>query len=166
MRKFESLTLKGQKMRIVKDAIAQIIAKKFIAKSANYLQLIKGDFSTDSLQTILKSENLKCECCAKGALFASCVIETNKVNIKQDYGKEYFQKNKLKKWFDLSELDLIEMAFEGVSVIDSNNILHDINRNPTELYLKGKRFYRKYKSNKTRLLAILNNILENGKFTL
>ena len=50
-------------------------------------------------------------------------------------------------------------------MVDSKNIFYDKVENRTPLYGKCLRFYKRYKTNKKRLLAILENILKNGEFT-
>lgn len=168
-KQFEELkTKRAQKMRIVQDAINQINIGQIIAGTGNYFtwnspdSLPKGKFS---IQKALKADN-KCQCCAKGALFAACVIETNKVNSQQNFRSEYFQKEKLSKWFSAGELDTIECAFEKGVVFDTEHILRagDIYSNKTSLGKNAIKFGKRYKTNKERLLKILENIKLNGSF--
>lgn len=174
MKAFKDLTSKGQKIRIVKDAITQINAG-ILNPNNNGEYLIFGNNKARynspkvSLQKLFKEEkNLDCECCAKGALFASYIINVNKVSNKDRYNSEYFQKEKLKSWFSIGELDLIETAFEGIVINDDEGILKegDCWTNLTKLGEKAYKFYKKYKDPKKRLLAILENILINKEFTL
>lgn len=171
-KKFEELKSKrAQKMRIVQDAIDQIKIGQIIVTRGSYFNFEDPNlfsFPKFSLQKKLK-QGEKCECCAKGALFASCVLETNKVNSQQEYTEESFQKNKLKEWFSPLELDKIEAAFETVVIADSEGVLEKKNKisgetNPTNLGKKAIKFGKKYEDNTERLLAILSNIKINGSF--
>lgn len=176
MKKFEDLSLKGQKMRIVKDAISQIEGKKFLPKEGTYLQFLQEDDLSyypseyESIQKTIQKRN--CECCAKGAIFASCILNINKVKGKDAFNDESFMKSKLKKWFTALELDMIEAAFETEVISNTDSKLEEFGEDDygsittvlTELGKKCVKFGEKYKSPKGRLLGILNNILKNGEF--
>jgi hypothetical protein len=167
MKKFNDLTLKGQKMRIVKDAIAQIKNKVIIPTEGDYMILnYHGDLI--DIQKILKLKKKDtCQACAKGSIFAACVLNTNKVNRKDEFDSEWFQKAKLSKWFSALELDMIETAFETSVVKDSTGSLETAGfytNYRTELGDKCVAFGEKYKTSRGRLLGILNNVLKNGSF--
>ncbi len=153
MKKFDKLPIEEQKMQIVRDAIAQIQAGKITVRSGIYLRVNDNGEGkklkrSENLKDSMKKRTFKCEGCAKGAIFAACVLEVNDVYGKDKYQDESFQSSKLRPWFSKKEIDLIEYTFEGWS------------NERSESY----RFFRRYKDPKERLLAILNNILENGKF--
>ena len=179
MKKFKDLTEKQQRVRIIKDAIAQIKLKNFKISTGNYLKFPVGTdgntyypTDTESIQKTLTER--KCECCAKGAVFAACVLNVNKVYGKDDYGNEDFQKKKLRKWFKPLELDMMETAFEGRVCEDSTDKLQaqtgaedywgDQEWEPTGLGKECIKFGSKYKNPRNRLMAILENILEFGTF--
>lgn len=198
LKPFKELTIKNQKMRIVKDAIAQINAKKFIATNGKYL-LLEGDsfrLANEAIQGSLQKllPKTTCEVCAKGSLLASCVLETNKLNNEdwrnEDYQNTFLEK-KLSKWFSQEELAFIEAAFElgivGHTELDCFLIkpenyndysgFEDLGNFEESTYwlqdnkeyllpetIKAIKFGRKYKNSTNRLLAILNNIIENGTF--
>lgn len=175
MKKFKDLTKKGQKMRIVRDAIAQIKINKFVPTEGAYLSVWRADDESgmvssvhlknkDNLQKVLKEEDVECDCCAKGALFASCVMSVNKVYGKNDFAKEVFQSKKLSKWFSKGELDMVETAFEKEIMCDTENILRDNDGELTDLGEKCVVFGESYDTATERLLAILENILQNGTF--
>lgn len=168
MKEFKDLTIRGQKMRIVKDAIQQINERTFTPKHGSGYFNLDGYYGHTSIQKLLKIKDFHCEGCAKGAIFASCVLNVNRVKTSDDYTSENFQKRKLRKWFDPLELDMIETAFENGVVIDSTNTLLETdssyNCSRSELGNSCIKFGSRYKNPKTRLLAILNNILENGQF--
>lgn len=186
LKPFKELTLKGQKMRIVRDAIAQINTKLFKPKNGVYLDFDNSYGYKDSLKTLFLNRQ-ECTCCAKGAIFSACVLNVNKVYGKDDFSDNEFQKNKLKKWFEEKELNLIECAFElcvvglentsatlvKTRVTESRNLgnmeycktwLEDNKEYLLPETIKAIKFGRKYKNSTNRLLAILNNILKNGEF--
>lgn len=176
---FEALSVGRQKMRIVKDAIMQINSKILEVQTGKYYSLLHsayrekdGKLKTNNLQKLLqeaKPNEPVCQVCAKGALFAGCVFNVNKV--KSNFGDnffvretEMFQKKKLIKWFSPLELDMIETAFERRLITDSTQSLRTEKGRDNELAKKCISFGKKYKSHTNRLLAILNNILENKVF--
>lgn len=165
-RLFNKLSKQEQKIKIVKDAIAQIKIGTFIAKKGDYLSINNLDLYKEiSLQSVIGTVKYTCECCAKGAIFASCVMNVNKVTNQDDFYSENFQKNKLKKWFSAKELDTIETAFEGMIIEDSTGTLEDKNLEPKQLAIDAMKFGCKYKTEEEKLLAILKNIVKYGKFT-
>lgn len=155
MKKFKDLSKIDQKLAIVKDAIKQIKIGKTIVTTGVYMEVVdNGEGSSlvddkDNLKKLIKRPDFICQACAKGALFAACVLETNEVYGNNHYSLESFQSHKLKPWFKRGEIDLIEETFEGWGDKESASF----------------KFYKKYKNPKTRLLAILNNILENKEFS-
>lgn len=166
LKPFEELTIPQQKNRIVKDAISQITMKNINPTEGHYLKFSTFPEPNESLQDIFSSGENKCIACAKGAIFASCVLNVNKVYSEDPYGEEYFIKEKLIKWFTPLELDMIETAFERFVVSDDENKLeHPEGFYPYDLGEKCIKFGKRYKNPKNRLLAILNNILENKVFT-
>jgi len=183
MKAFKELTVRGQKMRIVRDAISQIQKKVIVPKNGDYLTLTdnksiqeRDDYffsrkARNIQKILLKGQPNTCQACAKGSLFASCVISTNNVyTIKHEYDDEKFQKKKLHKWFSDLELDMIETAFEERVIADSERKLAKYNgygektERKTELGIKCSKFGKLYKKPDKRLLAILENILKNGSF--
>lgn len=171
MKKFAELTPKNQKMQIVKDAIAQIKTKQIKASRGTYVELLNFNTHTQaptSLQSLL-SDGQKCECCAKGALFLSCVSSVNRVKTGEDFRDDDI-KRRLKKWFTVLELDMIEAAFERSVVNDDTGKLETYSGfwyemyTPTNLGRACIAFGKRYESDKNRLIAILENILQNGEF--
>jgi hypothetical protein len=171
---FEQLDKQAQKRRIVLDAIEQINLGVIISSLGDYFIInkrpIDPDYEEYNLQTLIRNGK-KCHCCAKGTLFAACVLNVNDVYIDKDrYNYESFQKQKLLPWFSALELDMIETAFERMVVHDTTDKLTEnieeqgINRK-TELAIACEKFGGNYSTATERMLGILNNILEYGTFT-
>jgi hypothetical protein len=167
IRLFNKLSKQEQKIKIVKDAIAQIKIGTFIAKRGEYLSIDNVDVRDNeiSLQSVIGTVENTCECCAKGAIFASCVMNVNKVTNKDYFFDEAFQKDKLKKWFSAKELDTIETAFELEVIYDSSDYLSNEYGDYNNRALEAITFGKKYNNQEKRLLAILKNIVKYGKFT-
>lgn len=169
MKKFEQLTIQGQKMRIVQDAIAQLLTKVIIASANGYYFTLDYDFNekaaSKDLKTVLNTAKTPvCKVCAKGALFTGCVANVNEIRtMSVKNRREPFQTKKLAPWFSIEELDTIEAAYEQDVIRDKKHILRDKNHDLTVIGKKAVNFS-KSNSEKRRLLAILNNILKNGSF--
>lgn len=173
MENFNKLTVKEQRLKIVEDAITQIRKQLFRPTRGKYLTFGEAVRNEESLKDIMEQEHVVCECCAIGAIFAACVLSVNEVYGRDDYNDGDFESKKLEKWFEAEQLDLIEFAFEGLPVRDTNHKLVNpgaalVDRTPyTEIGNKARAFFLKYCDDKKRMLAILNNILENdGEFKL
>lgn len=178
MKKFNELTLKGQKMRIVRDAIQQIKAGVVVPEQGHYFKITgrrdRPDLSwrealpSKNLQKLFLKDQVECTACAKGSLFAGCVLNVNKVKTDDYLDSEDLMKTKLRKWFSLKELDIIETSFEKGVITDDAGILEKYDNSGrcknTELGKQAIKFGRKYREPKARLLAILKNILKNGTF--
>lgn len=123
---FEELSLQEQKIRIVEDAIAQIHENIIVPKKGTYVAFDKVIKPDDSLKELV-NKGYKCEACAKGTLLISCISIVNDVYGRDTYERDGFIKEKLDKWFSKEELDLIETAFEGYVVDDSEGILLQYN---------------------------------------
>lgn len=178
-REFSDLSVKEQRRRIVLDAIKQINTRKVKVKAGHYMSIIKGNLSEGeidthnfgeglNLQTLLKEKKKPvCQVCAQGSLFAACVLNVNKVKTNENIQGHFFQEKKLRKWFSYLELCMIETAFEGVVIRDNMDTLGGEGSRYVGASKLGKKcitYGRKYSTPKKRLLAILKNILRNGKF--
>lgn len=164
---FNKLTKQKQRTRIVKDAIAQINIGTLKVKPQEYFNIpsmgwLPGEDVKDLKQ--LLEGGTGCECCAKGSLFAACVLNVNKITTHDDLDDEPFQKSKLKKWFSELELDMIETAFELDVITDSSRKLTNSEWEATDLGVSCIKFGKQFRTPKKRLLSILKNILKNGKF--
>lgn len=163
-KQFKDFTLVTQRKKIIKDAIAQI-DKTIIPKAGDYVD-IPHDFrqKKTGLKEMFEEGKVKCEACLKGSLLIGCVLNVNKVTTYDEYGSEPFIVKKLSTWFSPLELDMMETAFEQTVIEDNTMVLRDEDYDNLPLANKCIAFGRKYKTDKKRLLAILNNMLENGKF--
>lgn len=164
MKDFKDLSKAFQKRRIVKDAIKQIELGIVTPNHGTYFNL-ELKFDTKNLQKILQQKQVDtCTACAKGALFAACVLNVNKVNTNQFIDIGTFQVKKLKQWFSVLELNMMETAFEKEVIVDNTKELYDEDGDHTQLAEACIAFGKQYNKPKERLLAILYNVLENGSF--
>lgn len=165
-KQFSELTVHEQKLRIVKDAIAQIKAGTLVATECVYFQFRSFPHElalTIDLKTVLLNNKTKCEVCAKGALFAACVTNVNEVSVDDDISTNGFQRDKLSKWFKELELNMIEAAFENSVINDGYGLKGTEEYDEDSLAFVCVNF-NVSSSPEKRMLAILENILKYGYF--
>jgi hypothetical protein len=154
--KFNALPNNKKRVAIAKDVLSQLKAEKIIPKEGvyvnsddidEYLYQEKNYGKEFSLQKLLPK--FKCAVSAKGALFLSDIRKRNQYNV--NYGLSIGNTaitNKLD-YFDESQLNLIEAAYEGFGRYGCRPF-HDSFNNEDE-----------------RLITIMNNIIKNdGEFIL
>lgn len=143
------MTKNEERIAIVKDAIAQIKAHRFIARTGSVIHNSGeiGMYSIDEddeLQPIFKKAK-KCVVCARGALFISAVRKFNNCTLKtRQNGVNKFLIN----WFTDKQIHIIEAKFENWDTSYYN-------------YIESK-YSNEINSNK-RLLLIFNDLLKELK---
>lgn len=162
-RRFRSLGLKEQRIKIIKDVIASLTSNKYSATQGLYVKLPSSKLAKfsryEQLNIALEDVSESCRVCGIGGIFLSAVTLNNKYTV-GDYDSHDGGSSKLRDylnpWFSDDQLDLIETAFERDSTMSKHS------GNDVDL---ARDFGRKYLASKLRLLAICNNILENkGEF--
>lgn len=151
---------------IAKDVISLLNMHLIKAKTGDYVSLVASEEEWDikSLQKILKkrskTKNPKpCFTCGIGACLVARIWKKNNFNIDSDnfYTDRGAVEDGLKDTFSERELDLIESAFEMIVGSMDGNIEYE--------QWDAVRFGKQYKSDRNRLIAIMNNIIENkGRF--
>lgn len=168
-RRFRNLTIKQQRIKIIRDVIEYLKADKFEATPGIYLRAVgykKSIEDTDNLHEVLEAAP-KCEVCGIGGIFVSAILLKNEFEVKDLLGTG--SSNELKRstslgrdgmisylatWFDKRELGDIENAFERNGFWSGHCTS-----------IRAATFGGKYRSNNDRLLAICENMLKNkGKF--
>jgi hypothetical protein len=162
---FNVLSKAEKRIAIAKDALAQIKQKKILPTTGFYLNIPGQWDNENSLQKEIKKKDFYCHCCAKGALFVSCVKQVNEVRMFEDWEDERFQKDKLKDYFSVLQLDMIEAAFEGMVIADSAKKLEYYEKytKNTPLGLKCIKFTQGLNAEE-RMEKILNNIIKNNGY--
>lgn len=176
-----------KRIALAKDVIKQLNAEKLIAKSSNgYAKLkIPGIFSYQEksfenkiqLQTLLKEDDkIKCTVCGIGSIFICDIMNRDKYSISHSGelsrvdDEDIYLRLKI---FPILQLNLIETAFEKRVVNDRTDKLnsyefkniYSLNFIPTKLGKRAIDFGRKFKRDKDRLIAIMENIIKNkGEF--
>lgn len=160
-----------KRVTIAQDVIAQIKAKRYSPKQGRYINkesLTQNDELSGSIkENFEKIDN--CKVCGIGACFLSIVKYKNNVNFEdvqvgfiQFVHNEKFRKLLLS-IFSYSQLRTIEYAFEcGI-----NTTYRTVEDEDIDLFLKAKAtcFGQKYYYDDSRLLAIMENIVDNrGEF--
>lgn len=187
------LTKAQRRMRVIKDAIAQIKLNTYVARSGDYVVLgsklrskilMPGSDALknpdESMQKILQKLPKKaCNVCAQGAIFLSFIRLENKVTVGETVYGEWSYSDKIvdttKSLFTSRQLYLIEQYFElwnapqdNLSLTTSSSIIG---------WYQKQAIFKKYFGKTTpdedfitdndemRLLAILENMMKhNGLF--
>jgi hypothetical protein len=130
----------------------------------------------DVRKLYLENKLQQCSCCALGGLFMSCTLYNNNTTVENlsfagedlgdllvgDRGYSGRLPNGLDKFFSLAQLRLIEQTFEG----DNGAVNSGVDCATGEVFDKfpprAAAFYDKYKKPKDRLIAIMQNIIDNN----
>lgn len=184
---FNKLSIRKRKILIVEDVIKQINSGKILrvkARTYNNVKNLRFN-SLSSAKEAIDAGALKCEACARGAMFLSSVKFKNKLNIHQFSNFDFHYKKRnymspngvkgtkfLSEEFAEQEQSEIEVAFEGTLAV-----IFDYTSNPDmEIYNPCLQFrkdaiakWKKTKKSYTRqeyiLIQICKNIIKNnGKF--
>lgn len=165
-KEFQKASKSKQRVMIAEDVILQLKLNKFSGKSGTYLTTNKNVLQdNESLQDILLVPDVKCEVCAIGGAFASCIRIKNEFILDGNFTiSSYLQegqsmgdnpmRNVLEEYFSDNQLELIEDVFENRYNGENNSD-------------KISNFYNKYPDDTDRLKAIMKNIVKNkGTFKL
>jgi hypothetical protein len=132
-------------------------------------------YAADVRHLYLDNTIQQCSCCALGGLFMSCTLYNNNTTVEnlsyagEDLGDLLVGSshaeslpNGLDKFFSLAQLRLIEQTFEG----DNGAVNSGVDTETGEVFDKfpprAAAFYDKYKKPKDRLIAIMQNIIDNN----
>lgn len=157
-RRFMKMSKPRRRVAIARDVIAQLATGKLVATSGIYVESpnLKTYDSNVELQSLLLPPTVSCDVCGIGSLFVCGIQRANKFttgDAKADDGSGAVSGRiafkYLERFFDRSQLQLIEATFEGwgssqcVSFHDSVRIVDD-----------GE-------ADKARLRLIMENIIAN-----
>ncbi len=173
-KRFSKLGKAAARVAIAKDVIAQVGRRKlrpaeghYLAIQDHFLRDVVTEISGRQFQDVVLGAR-ECRVCALGALFTTAVMVRDQWTIRQvgayrsyigdadiavdrDHMVAY-----LKPWFSARQLALIESAFE-MRLMDGG--LKD--RIPEEDFVAAIVFGRAHRSNRSRMMAIMRNIIEN-----
>ena len=170
---FSKLTKPQQRVAIAKDVIARIKTKQFKPEADTFIRGLNGNDDDMSVEQLVNKEHVECDVCAKGGLFLSLIGFVNNFKI-EDFAQGTWggvdghdnaalnskAMRKLQKIFSETQLALIESAFEGMRLDYNIGITND-------QFKKCKSIYKRFKSDKNRLIHICENIIKNkGTFTI
>ena len=169
-----------KRVLIAKDVIAQLKAKRIFAETGTWTDLdVLGkaqSFNEEAgfQETFLTDNSLSCNCCAVGSLFIGCTLYANKLpnyEIRDNWelGENLISRKKFangfEKLFSPKQLGLIELAFEGRSEFFTDDEWFDYEApklSAKENTAARVRYYDAFKSERDRLIAIMENIIENN----
>jgi hypothetical protein len=186
-KEFNSLSDAEKRVAIAKDVLAQIKKKVILPETGTYLYLDNfQEFDRES-QANKHIKEIQCNCCALGSMFLSNIKFNNHCTIGQlrSFVDDRIAKDGLDQYFDISQLCLIETAFERWEFNheyfyddDDNQILQvskglffgfkldDLGLTENDLEEAG-RLYEDIDDDTERLTLIMKNLIENkGEFKL
>lgn len=168
--RFHFMSREDRRIAIIRDALAQVRAKQYSTEELAYLH--SDEWITYPLEDLIVSGD-SCFVCARGALFLSNVRCFDKYDgvVSNDLPFE-----KETEYFAYEELAIVEAAFEGFnlsSTLDHIPLEDDDAAYPQVLsaveaeYLKYgtaniQAYSEDFPSREDRLIAILENMLDNG----
>lgn len=170
LKKFDDLTPAGKRVRICKDALAQLDAKKLKVSPGTYISNANG---ITSLQTALKDPAAKCNVCALGAALCGLTVNNGDFNFSMNNWLDAYEiwgvQEKLLSYFSWQQMALIEGCFEGSFISNDQYVVAPFSEGRYDF--RGDRPFQKYKSlyrsPEKRLRSILENIIANrGTFKM
>ncbi len=164
---FDNLSPEGKRVAIALDAKIQILMDKYQPNTGHYVILkkdhyyLKHEFDWDTIKhqearDVMKEDGITCSVCAKGALLCSLISYKDNASVNSIYNTSYGEtRDRLKDYFSVAQIDLIELAFEGFMP----NTNYEIS---TKTFKAARKFYETLSPSKERLLKILDNIVDNN----
>ena len=163
---FKKLPVAAKRVAIAKDVIADLRAKKLLARAGTYVNLNTSEDVAvpEDLQEALVCGAVKnCTVCALGAMFVCGVKAMNKAETEQAYGmddidiKQYFEGI-----FSRDQLCLIETAFEqSIKYIGDYDVEAQYDEDKDNSPHPAVTFGRTYDLDEDRMIAIMKNIIAN-----
>ena len=156
---------------VAKDALAQLKSGKIIPENV-YCHIgvrleypIRGSYV--NIKDLFDDNQVEfCEACAKGALFISYISKYNNFHADVDISNNISVYDEsicetLRNIFSETDLDMIELCYEGVPTNVSQSEIYDTREEDISNY------YFKYENELQRMKAIFQNIIDNnGTFVL
>ena len=158
---------------IAKDVLAQIASRRYCPAEGSWVANSNvGDMDFYIEDRLAEDEKLckvdaseyvnkikKCSVCALGAIFMSQVSNFGGVTFTDgSYAYDVFEdleRSPLKKYFSVSQLELIEACFEGLAGAYSGDMTKSSDR------VSAQAYYICHKNATKRMTAIMNNIIRN-----
>jgi len=158
------VTKKELRIAIAKDVIKSL---RKIKPKSSYVYIcaaynLSEKLKTQNLDSKTFANKLKagCEVCALGACFLSAVALTNNWDfIEKPWLNDTELREKLSGTFSIIQLGLIEAAFE--KQYTNGSFAQDIAESKEKLVKKAIEFGEKFKTDRSRLRGIMENIIEN-----
>lgn len=159
---FKSMTKAERAVAVAKDALTQIALGKYVVQRMTYFEIEEmPECPSDSLQQVLRMEDVVCTACALGGIFASCVRLANEFET-SDLVEGIVGHNDVfnvgLQAFTARELDIIESTFELFNMDKEsqaavNAMLIDAGLSTVEKHEQEE-----------RMVLIMQNIIDNGGY--
>lgn len=180
--RFEALSLPEKRVAIAEDLLERIRIGQLLPSTGSIVgfpsqlddesEEYEGqDLPTVPIKEFLDTTTTTCSVCAKGGLLMAYIGRVNqlsfndlKADIKDNtsfcFDPESLHHKKLREIFDLEQLVLIEVAFEGRVILGDGTGGYTYDNR--EMVQKARTFYMTHGDESSRLEAIAKNIIENN----
>lgn len=157
-RALAEMTPGQRRVEVAKDALAQLKAEKIVAMGNLYLRDEEGQFIDEAITQEMVDAMPRCMACAVGTFFVTCVRKYDALapDVVLDSMYDEGMREYLTPFFDRKQLAQIEYAFER-GYTSERGLLSEEELETAQAF--GSRF----ETDHSRLIAILNNIIENGR---
>jgi hypothetical protein len=156
-KRFKAATKAQKRVMIARDVIKRLEADQYRASQGTWLRIpVHADLGDDAQQQL--TQGMQCQCCALGAVFASCTVFNDNQTVGVMAGEAVLMSNivggrkkasnGIMSLFSGEQLELIESAFErGYGTYDGTRL--------------SVAFGERYKYSLPRMIAIMKNIIKN-----
>lgn len=170
---FKKASKKNKIVMVAQDVLSRINSKQYNVTNGVWARIDEEKVTgQDSLQKAIIDSKVTCQCCALGGLMSSCVVFKNNVTVEEadevlDFSLVFDGHDSLgiMELFGEKQLSMIELAFEkgtGFFHDEENDDANGCVGVDSKLANKCISFGRKYRSPKSRMIAIMKNIIANG----
>ncbi len=174
--KWRSMGRVGKVLAVCRDVIYRVKNHQIIPEMGVWVKSDLDNYEGRDLQTSIKKGN-NCTACAIGGAICGIAFFEDKIKMGNTEISEYNEvrlsqsiQGKISKIFGEENMRAMEAAFETASYRydggGGSGLGRGLARTNKDLYLRASRFGRRYKSDRNRMLAIYQNIIDHkGVFT-
>jgi hypothetical protein len=169
-RRFKNMTESGKRVAIAKDVIRSVLEDKTIKPQAgvyfesnsldgtlNNMRYEEIDESSIEFRDVFLKKLHECTACAVGSMFVCSMLRDDNLTI-TEFRESFDNKHVLRRFFSSGQIYLIESAFERDNMHWCNE---DWELEQDNIYAAIK-FGERYTNDKKRLIAIMQNIIDNN----
>jgi hypothetical protein len=115
------MSLREKRVAIARDVVKQVKSKELVARNGFYVnqssrRLVNGQPDDKQVNEILIEKNIRCEVCARGAMFIAGLKRFNNLKVKDIKDRDFnytIREEYESSFFETHQLVLIERVFEA-----------------------------------------------------